>query len=306
MKYKVYTKKALALIAVAIMLISTALPVFADSDPLPAPDWVTVTANSGGSKTLAVQTPSYMLDVVSYYEYSTDSGLTWKKINDNAGGELMFESTTEFTLVYISGGFRSTEYTTTIEVSKYTPLSGSTGVTLLIPFDSELPDDISLATYEIIGGADHTAIAEAVGSDKAFLIFNVMLVSDGQIYENTLTNLWYFPTGDMDASSCVLYHIDSDGELTLLESEAELNILSCATDKTGLFAVVEDKSMVALKGDVNADGSVTATDARLVLRASAKLEELTEAQQSSADVNSDGNITSADARTILRISAKLE
>lgn len=307
MMNKVYIKEVVMLLTVVLFLINTALPIFADSDPLPAPDWVTVTDNSDGSKTLTVQTPSYMLDVVSYYEYSTDSGLTWKKINDNAGGEFVFDSTTEFTLVYISDGFRSTAYTTTVEINKYTPLSSSTGVILLIPFDSELPADISLATYEIIGGTDHNFVSEYAGEDKAFLLFNVLLLSEGQIYENTITNLWFFPTGDMNASNCSLYHISSEGEITLIESEAELNILACLTDKTGLFAVIEDKSVSSsLRGDVNGDGAVTATDARLVLRCAAKLEELTSVQSSAADVNSDGNITSADARTILRISAKLE
>jgi hypothetical protein len=59
-------------------------------------------------------------------------------------------------------------------------------------------------------------------------------------------------------------------------------------------------------GDVNSDGKVTAADARLVLRASAGIDKLTEAQQKNADADSNGKITAADARIILRISAKLE
>lgn len=55
-----------------------------------------------------------------------------------------------------------------------------------------------------------------------------------------------------------------------------------------------------VKGDVNGDGKKTAADARKVLRASAKLETLTEEQKKAADVNDDGNITAADAQRILK------
>ncbi|MDR1628879.1 MAG: protease inhibitor I42 family protein [Oscillospiraceae bacterium] len=59
-------------------------------------------------------------------------------------------------------------------------------------------------------------------------------------------------------------------------------------------------------GDIDGDVTVTAADARLCLRASAKLQTLTQEQQQAADVFSDGEITAANARKILRVSAKLE
>jgi hypothetical protein len=59
-------------------------------------------------------------------------------------------------------------------------------------------------------------------------------------------------------------------------------------------------------GDVDGDGVITASDARLALRYSAKLIVLTEHERSAADIDKDGNVTASDARTILRISAKLE
>lgn len=61
-----------------------------------------------------------------------------------------------------------------------------------------------------------------------------------------------------------------------------------------------------LKGDVNGDGKITSSDARLCLRASVKLEKLIEPQMLSADVDGDTSVTSADARSILRMSSKLE
>ena len=59
-------------------------------------------------------------------------------------------------------------------------------------------------------------------------------------------------------------------------------------------------------GDINGDGKITAQDARLALRASAKLEQLNATQTLAADINNDGNVYANDARSILRISARLE
>lgn len=59
-------------------------------------------------------------------------------------------------------------------------------------------------------------------------------------------------------------------------------------------------------GDVDDNGTITAADARLALRASVELEKLTETQTLAADANKDGTITAADARLILRASVGLE
>ena len=58
--------------------------------------------------------------------------------------------------------------------------------------------------------------------------------------------------------------------------------------------------------DVNGNGKTDAGDARLVLRASAGVDTLTETQQKKADADSNGKITAADARLILRKSAKMD
>ena len=59
-------------------------------------------------------------------------------------------------------------------------------------------------------------------------------------------------------------------------------------------------------GDVNGDGSVKAADARLALRYSAKLEDLSEEQLKAADVDNSGKVTASDARKILRVAASLD
>ncbi len=61
-----------------------------------------------------------------------------------------------------------------------------------------------------------------------------------------------------------------------------------------------------LPGDVNLDGQITAADARLALRASVRLEALSDIQLLAADVDGKAGITAADARLILRASVGLE
>ena len=59
-------------------------------------------------------------------------------------------------------------------------------------------------------------------------------------------------------------------------------------------------------GDVNGDGKITSTDARLALRAAVGLEDLSEAVRRIADANGDGKLNSSDARLILRVAVGLE
>lgn len=61
-----------------------------------------------------------------------------------------------------------------------------------------------------------------------------------------------------------------------------------------------------LKGDVDGDGKVTASDARKILRISSGLEKITGLAALNADKNRDGAVTAADAREVLRESAGLE
>ena len=68
-----------------------------------------------------------------------------------------------------------------------------------------------------------------------------------------------------------------------------------------------DKPVVeVMKGDIDGNGKITASDARTVLRMAAKLEPTTADAVQIADMNSDGKLTASDARTILRKAAKLE
>ena len=67
-------------------------------------------------------------------------------------------------------------------------------------------------------------------------------------------------------------------------------------------------TFAALPGDADRSGSTTATDARYVLRISAKLERpvIDEALLEVADITGDGKINAEDARLILRVAAQLD
>ncbi len=62
----------------------------------------------------------------------------------------------------------------------------------------------------------------------------------------------------------------------------------------------------SVKGDADLSGKVTAADARLALRHSAKLETLSGEKFANADVNGDSIISATDARLILRFSAGID
>lgn len=67
-----------------------------------------------------------------------------------------------------------------------------------------------------------------------------------------------------------------------------------------------DKNQPRERGDVDGDGAITAADARIALRISAKIYSPSEAERTAADIDRDGTVTASDARTLLRVSAGLE
>lgn len=292
-------------VLLCLLLLCGVFPASAEEDALPAPTWVQISLNTDGSKNVTITTPTYMLDLVDFYEYSMDGGFTWQTLNEPTGGESLIADSCEFVLRYKSGETTSESYRTTVEINKVTTVtSSSTGITLLIPRDSDTPTDVTLSAYEIISGKDYATVQNALGANKPFLLFHVTIMRNNKVYSSATEKLWYFPTRALDVRYAKLYHVTNDGELIPIASEPEMNVLRVSTADTGLFAVVEDKNFSP--GDVSGDAKVTASDARLALRLAAKLETLSENAQQAADVNSDGFITPEDARFILRVVAGLE
>lgn len=81
-------------------------------------------------------------------------------------------------------------------------------------------------------------------------------------------------------------------------SEIALSIAKSLLENAGITFVPP-----VIKGDVDGDGKVTASDARLILRTAVGLEEIS---LETGDIDGDGKITSADAREALRIATGQE
>ena len=77
-------------------------------------------------------------------------------------------------------------------------------------------------------------------------------------------------------------------------------------EKTLLYAINKKPDPEVLTGDVDGNGKVDASDARLALRASVGLEKLDEKQTNAADADKNGKVEAGDARLILRAAVGLE
>ena len=94
---------------------------------------------------------------------------------------------------------------------------------------------------------------------------------------------------------------------SVLIYEIDKNTIGLRVDKDGdgEYETELDTSPVT-PGDVNGDGKVSSSDARMALRTAARLETLDDRAFAAADTDGNGKVTSSDARKILRVAAKLE
>ena len=95
--------------------------------------------------------------------------------------------------------------------------------------------------------------------------------------------------------------IDSDIDNKIFDEKFEDIALAIAKE---LCAAVGEKFVIP--GDVNEDGKVDITDARLILRYAVGLETMNDNIKAIADINGDGQVTVADAREVLRQAVGLE
>ena len=101
--------------------------------------------------------------------------------------------------------------------------------------------------------------------------------------KNEEHKLIFDATNEMNSETCLVYKCTECDFIILLDAEI----------KTGMA------------GDMNGDSNITAADARIALRISAKLEMFNAYNYPVADMNKDNKFSAADARAILRFSAKL-
>ncbi len=148
---------------------------------------------------------------------------------------------------------------------------------------------------------------DSEGVSSSFRTGEYKITAEPTLRVRTGPGTYYSQVTNSNGSTVV---IPTGTKVTVTEISADWGKISY-NGKTGwinlLYAeYIENNVAPANKPDLNGNGKVDASDARLILRASAKLENISSAQRKLADVNSDGNVTASDARTVLRMAAKLQ
>ncbi|NLA76688.1 MAG: leucine-rich repeat protein [Clostridiales bacterium] len=110
--------------------------------------------------------------------------------------------------------------------------------------------------------------------------------------------------GDFALSAAKVYYVGGAQPLAMVSSGAR-SMVSFMSAYTGLFAIIQNVAFEK-KGDVDGNGLVEASDARLALRAATKLETLSAEQIAVSDVDGKPGVTASDARIILRVATRLE
>ena len=94
----------------------------------------------------------------------------------------------------------------------------------------------------------------------------------------------------------------------IFDAKNEMNSETCLVYKCtecDFIILLDAEIKTGMAGDMNGDSNITAADARIALRISAKLEMFNAYNYPVADMNKDNKFSAADARAILRYSAKL-
>lgn len=157
-----------------------------------------------------------------------------------------------------------------------------------------------LAEGEFLGWAT-SSTGEAVYSDAA-TVKNLAKTQDSiaNLYAKWGTVKIYLDTPERAGYKFLGWNTKADGKGTYV---GDMDGLYKPTKAITLYAIWEREFE---PGDVDMDGYITSADARLALRASVGLENLSEIQSELADYDNDNEISSADARLILRKSVGLE
>lgn len=148
--------------------------------------------------------------------------------------------------------------------------------------------------------------------------YTVLSLEETGITLGDTTAVGSYAGSDIDFGKLKVYLVYNSGEKKLLQTGYTLShnidnsligeypvVVKYGEYTAEFMYTVADRPQRIL-GDVNGDGKITASDARLALRAAASLENLDSPSFYAADVNFDYKITAMDARLILRVAAGLD
>lgn len=184
------------------------------------------------------------------------------------------------------------------DISSYTVRISKTGAyTIRVDFKDRWPDETDglKGVFDIPDTSANT-IFRTMHSDIKYVDCALELSIDkyGKV-RSYVTNF-----------GCTICLEQSDGTYT-----TRIPVFNMDTQESGLIYTVNttyDQFVWAdrVMGDANYDGRVDASDARTVLRRSARLEGWADEDFKFSDVDGDGEITAYDARMLLRVSAQLQ
>ncbi len=170
-------------------------------------------------------------------------------------------------------------------------------------------EDMLLITLEALKNVFITSTAK-IASQKYYFVSgeNITWTNTNSLIHKGNAYYYEYATGlktgtTNSAGKCLVATAEKDSRQLLI-------LVYGAATEDDRFGKVRDMFEFTfasdIKGDVDEDGEVSSSDARIVLRASVGLEELSVVQKSRGDVDSDGVLSSSDARAILRVAVGLD
>ena len=212
--------------------------------------------------------------------YRQESNGSWTELMSHVEGNYLVFETDHFSLYAISG--------VSAELSVYS-----------------LPEKIAYKSGEILS------------TDGLVLEINGELITSGYICNPAVisgcgTQTVTVTYGQTQTTFNVMSHTPGEWEVV---TPAQVGVEGKEQQKCTVCGEVLDERVIPalpdvsyMTGDANGDGKITAADARIALRISAKVDSLETYNLTVAvlDVTGDGKLTAADARKILRIAAKIE
>ncbi len=221
--------------------------------------------------------------------------------------------------VYVGGDIEGTDIDGLYDVSTVT---GFSGATRQVYTGSDVGMDAGMQNGGAFGGMGEMTMPEGEPGDMTIPEGEPgdmtipegetgdMTIPEGETGDMTMPEGGYDGTSQADTttqSSNLFYMSDMVNSFSGVQDETDADIatdtdVNTDTDNNSESGTDTDTA----QGDIDGNGVVSVSDARLALRMAAKLDETTEQAIKAGDLDSDGAISVSEARTILRVAAKLE
>ena len=313
------------LLAVLLLLL---MPMSVGAASLPSPDWVYLQEEEDRVR-LCFETPASMRDQVDAYELRTDF-TDWMPVADGVGGSVYLQTGGYVYLRYRCGTIYSSAFSAYVQFGQGTIVRDSiSGVSAAYRASANFPEQAYIIANRVTGGTEFDAVRAAVPNSKYFELYEIhFLYADGRSFLAGNGAQIRIPLhDDLKRDNCSVFFVDEQNQRML-----SLPVTYDRTDAVfrsrgaGLYYIVSEWNGVSavpaakkpllksrasfygidiVYGDADMDGVVNAADARMVLRASVRLETLNAVQEECADADADGQLSASDARAVLRCSVGL-